>query len=85
MASGPIYDSYYKQLQNTVDRLQTQVEIIKRENVRLKTENEQLRIKLSTVYNQVNREWVAVEESVSRSMLSLKAGLRNAVAINEGE
>lgn len=85
MASGPIYDSYYKQLQNTVDRLQTQVEIIKRENVRLKTENEQLRTKLSTVYNQVNREWVAVEESVSRSMLSLKAGLRNAVAINEGE
>jgi regulator of replication initiation timing len=43
MNTGPIRDSYYKQLQNTVDRLQTQVEIIKRENVRLKTENVRMR------------------------------------------
>lgn len=43
MASGPIYDSYYKQLQNTVDRLQTQAENTKHENKRLKAEIERLR------------------------------------------
>lgn len=51
----------------------------------LKVVNKQLRTKLSTVYDQVNREWVAIEESISQSMHSLKRGLRNAVVINEDD
>ena len=105
--------SQFKQLQNSVDRLQTQTELLGHENKRLKAEiaehkqsiadlcntisyqtaqmgmlkivNEQLRKKLSTVYDQVNREWFAIEESISQSMQSLKRGLRNAVVINEDD
>lgn len=61
------------------------IEDMAAEIARLKAENEQLRIKLSTVYDQVNREWFAIEESISQSMHSLKRGLRNAVAFPEDD
>ena len=80
--------SHFKQLQNSVDRLQTRVELLEHENKRLKAENKQLRTRLSTVYDQVNREWAVLEESVSRSMLSIQIGLRNlrnAVVIDEDD